>query len=216
SLFRSLTSRGKQIVVPLYVYIPELLQNSDPTLEVLNEDNFIVDVLTMKDATYTLSISIRRDIHVPTKLELSGAENVSVFYNDYIATTTQQYYPQNYIIEMKPRTHGPTQTLITNLSEVVLNQSFKDSDFSLKTQISNGNRVVMDDRPQIEYIWMDGEIVLKTDERMLAIARQGHKFIPGKEEPRFWLIIVGVLLVLIGGGINLHRFLISKKKHESS
>jgi hypothetical protein len=82
-----------------------------------------------------------------------------------------------------------------------------DHSLKLKTKIPNGNPVEMQDVPQIQYVWMDGKIVPKTDEVALAIARGGHKFIPGPDQPRFWLIALGIIMMLLGGGLKLRDML---------
>jgi hypothetical protein len=94
-------------------------------------------------------------------------------------------------------------------SKVVFNKNFRDQDFEIGRliKIPNGTPVSMNDAPQIEYVWMDGEIVPKTDEVALAIARGGHKFIPGPQEPRFWLIALGIIMMLLGGGLKLRDML---------
>ncbi|MDR1492617.1 MAG: hypothetical protein LBT05_07840 [Planctomycetaceae bacterium] len=65
----------------------------------------------------------------------------------------------------------------------------------------------MQDAPQIQYVWMDGKIVVKTDEVVLAIARGGRKFIQGPDEPRFWMIALGIIMILVGGGWKLRDML---------
>ena len=83
--------------------------------------------------------------------------------------------------------------------------NFKDSDFSLSVLPQNGTPVSMQDAPQIQYIWMDGKIVPKTDELMLQIARGGHKFMPGPKEPRFWFMSIGIILILIACGTKAYK-----------
>jgi len=80
----------------------------------------------------------------------------------------------------------------------------------LQHKIENGTECVIKDAPQIQYIWMDGKPVVKTDEAMLAIARGGHKFMPGPDNPRFWMVIISVILILIGGGSLAYKHFTSK------
>ncbi|GHT23441.1 hypothetical protein FACS189419_07380 [Planctomycetales bacterium] len=85
------------------------------------------------------------------------------------------------------------------------------NDFNL-LNIPNGTRVRMEDAPQIAYIWLNGKIEPKTDEVMLKIAQGDHKFIPGADEPRFWIMALGAILIIVGftfKGIELY-----KKWHE--
>jgi len=90
------------------------------------------------------------------------------------------------------------------------NVSFSPQSRNIKMEsllrIPNGTPVHMKNSPQIEYVWMDGKPVVKTDEVALAIARSGHKFMPGPNEPRFWLISIGLLLFLFGGGVKTYQY----------
>ncbi|GHT23448.1 hypothetical protein FACS189419_07400 [Planctomycetales bacterium] len=83
----------------------------------------------------------------------------------------------------------------------------------IRDTIPNGTPVAVQDAPQIEYVWMDGKIEPKTDEVMLKIAQGDHKFIPGADEPRFWIMALGAILIIVGftfKGIELY-----KKWHEN-
>jgi hypothetical protein len=82
---------------------------------------------------------------------------------------------------------------------------FHNSDFV--SSIHDGTQIYMQDAPQIQYVWMDGKPVLKTDEVALAIARGGHKFIPEPDEPRFWMMALGIIMMLVGGGWKLRDML---------
>ena len=101
----------------------------------------------------------------------------------------------------------------TTIADVTLSNikfpTFSSDDFRIKEAIPDGTPVSMQDALQIEYIWMDGKAVPKTDDAMLALAR-GHKFMPGVSEPRFWLMAVGLVMLLVGGGILLRRHLKSE------
>ena len=83
-----------------------------------------------------------------------------------------------------------------------------ESDFRL-TDVPDATPISVEGSPQIAYMWLDGEVVPQTDEAMLALA-SGHKFMPGVGEPRFWLMAVGLMMLLIGGGILLRRHLKSE------
>jgi hypothetical protein len=103
----------------------------------------------------------------------------------------------------------PERTLISDvvLKNIKFPIAFSDKDFKITLPIPNGTPVYMQDALQIEHVWMDGKPVLKTDEVALAIARGGHKFIPGPQEPRFWLIALGIIMMLLGGGLKLRDML---------
>ncbi|MDR1493396.1 MAG: hypothetical protein LBT05_11840 [Planctomycetaceae bacterium] len=93
------------------------------------------------------------------------------------------------------------------LDNISIIDNSKPTPFSFKTKIPNGTKATLFDAQQIEYVWMDGKIVVKTDEVALAIARGGRKFIPGPDEPRFWMMALGIIMMLIGGGWKLRDML---------
>lgn len=83
------------------------------------------------------------------------------------------------------------------LDNIKVNTTVPEKIFAIKTAIPNGTKVSMLDAPQIEYIWFDGKIEPKTDDLMLRVARGDHGFMPGVREPRFWLMTIGLLLIVI-------------------
>jgi hypothetical protein len=99
-------------------------------------------------------------------------------------------------VEILPRTLKAN----VKLENIILLNSLSDEDFKITLNIPNYTPVLMQDAPQIDYIWLDGKIVPRTDETMLAIVRGGNKFMPGPESPRFWFLTISILLILICGG----------------
>ena len=108
----------------------------------------------------------------------------------------------------------PTKFVVTSqmpLGEVTYEYSLSDicfnplseEDFRFSLMLPDWTAVYMMDAPQIQYIWLDGRAVVLTDELALDRAR-GHGFIPGPAEPRFWLVTIGILLILVGGGKLLY------------
>ena len=95
-------------------------------------------------------------------------------------------------------------------SDFSISSNANPQPFTYVNKIPNGTPVYAEDAPQIEYIWLDGKIVPKTNEVMLAIARGGHKFMPGPESPRFWFLGISILLILMGGGIWVYKNFIRK------
>ena len=106
------------------------------------------------------------------------------------------------------------QQLVT-LNNLNNNNSVDIKNYQLSKGIDNGADIKLIDTPQLEYIWMDGKIVPKTDERMLAIAQGGNKFMPGPKESRFWLIFLGIVGILVGGGWKLYDFWTSDREPTS-
>jgi uncharacterized membrane protein HdeD (DUF308 family) len=49
---------------------------------------------------------------------------------------------------------------------------------------------------------------------MLRSARGGHKFMPGVQEPRFWFIAAGVILIILGLFFKIKRILQDWKKNK--
>ncbi len=102
--------------------------------------------------------------------------------------------------------HGGSVEDIYEFKNIVLNR-VKPEDFESSFSVPDGTRVFVLDVPQIEYIWKGGKILPKTDELMLEIARGDHTFMPYPNESRFWLIALGVLMILVGGGFKLRQYL---------
>jgi hypothetical protein len=96
-------------------------------------------------------------------------------------------------------------------SDVRFDKSLNENDFRLTSPIANGTQVHIRDAPQIDYVWHDGKIVPKTDEVMLDIARGGHKFMPGPDNPRFWMMLLSIILILTGGGMWVYKNFIRKE-----
>ena len=71
------------------------------------------------------------------------------------------------------------------------------------------------DAQQIQYVWFDGKIVPRTDEVMLAIARGNHKFMPGPDSPRFWLMAVGIIMIVVALGKKLYDIFYQRKEDEA-
>jgi len=59
----------------------------------------------------------------------------------------------------------------------------------------------------------EGKIVIVMDEIALRNAR-GHKFMPGPNEPRFWLLSIGIILLLVSGGKLIYDHFKKKKDEE--
>lgn len=95
------------------------------------------------------------------------------------------------------------------LERVVLPTNISKEDFKITISVPNYTPVFMEDAPQIKYVWLEGKIVPLTDKLALAQAR-GHGFIPGPTEPRFWFMAIGILLMLIGGGRILYKYIMVK------
>ncbi len=89
--------------------------------------------------------------------------------------------------------------------------ALSEKDFALTSDIADGTEVYLSDAPQIEHIWLDGKIVPKTDEAMLAVIR-GHSFKPGIRNPRYWLIAAGLIMIAVAGGLKIREFMQKRKE----
>jgi len=89
---------------------------------------------------------------------------------------------------------------VIEFTKIEINPFSKDVDLTFGTSVPNGTEVNLSNPAHIQYIWLDGKIVPKTDEAMLAIARGGHKFMPGPQESRFWMMSIGIFLILLSCG----------------
>jgi hypothetical protein len=129
--------------------------------------------------------------------------------------------PQKYIIKIE-RAHQwyeknvlksipSKETIQGEISVTSVGRSFSEKDFKITMPIPNYTEVSMQDALQIQYVWLDGEIVPLTDE--LALARiRGHGFIPGVRESRFWLIVSGILMMAIALGLKIKDFFYNRKQ----
>jgi hypothetical protein len=88
-----------------------------------------------------------------------------------------------------------------DITDIAVNPSLNEKDFSFSIPVPDYTPVIIEDseKRHIKHVWVNGKIVPWTDEAVLAILR-GHKFMPGPDEPRFWLLWIGIILILIGGG----------------
>jgi len=89
----------------------------------------------------------------------------------------------------------------------------EDKFFKIQTIIPDYTEVHVLDAPQIQHVWLDGKVVPLTDETALARAR-GHGFVPGAREPRFWLLVLSIAMILTAFGHMLYRRFHAKGEEE--
>jgi hypothetical protein len=106
-------------------------------------------------------------------------------------------FPTKIVVTIQTSSNKVTYEYL--LSDVSFS-TLSEKDFQFSLSLPNGTSVYMQDAPQIQHVWLDGKIVPRTDEAMLAIVRGGNKFMPGPESPRFWFLTISILLILICGG----------------
>jgi hypothetical protein len=100
-------------------------------------------------------------------------------------------------------------TYTYSLSDVSFD-SLSEEDFRFSMILLSGTAAYMQDAPHIEHMWLNGRIVPKTDETILELLR-GNGFMPGTDSPRFWMIWLSVLLIVIALGKRAYDHFIKKK-----
>jgi hypothetical protein len=86
-----------------------------------------------------------------------------------------------------------------------------ETDFDVVEPIANYTEVFVQDDSQIQYVWLDGEIVPYTDE--IAMSRlRGDKFVPGIYELRLWLIVLGLFMIVLGIGLKIKSIIYNSNK----
>jgi len=173
--------------------------------ETLHYDEVGYFLLEVKD------FQVVEDIYIPREM--------IIIYDDYAAKNLSvkkmiikdgkpidPYQPEKLNLNNALR-RRVTQTVVWD--KVKLHKTFSDSVFKHEKLfvIPNGTPVAVLDAPQIEYVWMDGKPVVKTDEVALRIARGDYGFMPGPKNPRFWFIAFGLVLLLVGGGLKIRSML---------
>jgi hypothetical protein len=126
----------------------------------------------------------------------------------FVLTNWQEINGKHVRIPYIPKISDRKEITVTDCK---LNCRFSKKDFSLTNKVANMTLVTMLDVPQIEYVWFNGEVVPLTDEIALARIR-GHGFIPGVREPRFWLIVSGILMMALALGLKIKDFFYNSKQ----
>ncbi|MDR2706810.1 MAG: hypothetical protein LBC02_13600 [Planctomycetaceae bacterium] len=152
-------------------------------------------------------------------------KNVNYFTFDFVIESFNKSnsipLPQKYTIKIEGshrwyeknvlKSIPSTETIQGEIIVTSVGHSFSEKDFKITMPIPNYTEVSMQDAPQIEYVWLNGEIVPLTDEIALARIR-GHGFIPGVREPRFWLITAGIILITLALGLKIKDFFYNNKQ----
>jgi hypothetical protein len=128
---------------------------------------------------------------------------------DYSLLTIDYEYDKNMQLVPGKLTKN-SASYCAKIDSVEINPKITQSFFRISLDIPNGTPVIDRRAPHIEYIWYNGKIVPKTDEVMLAIARGGHKFMPGPDSPRFWFMSIGIILILIACGRLAYKHFTNK------
>jgi len=182
-----------------HVYLPEMLRSLGPSNVTISDGDqdrkeirFVYQgnrCRMLLDGNFTLMLFESAGLH---SYEVQEVQNINgVVFPTKFTTTTQ--------------ISSSRVSYIYSLGDISFD-TLSEKDFQFSLTLPDGTPVHMQDARHIEHIWLDGKIVPKTNEAMLAIARGGHKFMPGPDEPRFWLMTIGIILILIGGGRLAYKY----------
>jgi hypothetical protein len=95
------------------------------------------------------------------------------------------------------------------LEKIEFNFSFSNkAPFAFTIPIADGTKVHMKDVSHLSFMWNNGKIIPLTDEAILAL--RGQRFIPSPTEPRFWLMSVSFLMIILTICLIIHEYRKSK------
>ncbi len=94
-------------------------------------------------------------------------------------------------------------------TDIRLNPFPRNQKLTFETPIPDNTEVHLTDKSQIQHVWIDGRIAPLTDE--LALARvSGHGFVHGVRESRFWIMGLGLGMILFALAVKIRRYFASK------
>jgi len=199
-----------------------LARTNDLTLEINREsDGALVLIATSND--YSLAIWFG-DVHsgVPQKIAFERNRGRAKMF-DMLSFRMDVFEFQNVEGILVPKEMNITREKLVQDGSRVEEIEIKWSNVTFSQQkfpplqmgnlfeIPNANPASRRDAPHIEHIWHDGKIVPKTNELMMKIAMGDRKFMPGPDEPRFWLWIFSFLLIALGLGKIIYNIIHRKK-----
>ena len=162
-----------------------IMYQCDSRIDRSDDEYFAFDFQVKSD-------TVCNNVHVPNSYAVFTDTNYKWFDKEVLKSTPS-----------KEVAHG-------ELTNILIGQPYSDNDFRIKRKIPNYTEVYMQDAAHIQHIWLDGKVVPLTDELALARAR-GHGFIPGVREPRFWLMTLGIAMILIALGRMAYRYFTGKE-----
>ena len=116
-----------------------------------------------------------------------------------------RYEPEtDKVVPLPP--HPYTTEVQFVFTDVKINPFPKNQEITFDTPLPDHTKVHLLSQKQIEYVWVNGKIVPLTNEIALANAR-GHGFVPGKNAPRFWMMALGIAMILYAIGLKIYRYL---------
>jgi hypothetical protein len=195
-------------------YIPSVLRKHSKNITIQQNTSTTSQVILMlahEDILFEMLFD-KKENFVPIKFKLSRKDNSTQLLPGQIYSFEHSFenysnkFPKKYsysiayansdlIDGIEKQTHDKYSGVVF-FNHIKINTTLSKSDLKIAEPIPNYTEVSMQDAPQIQYVWLDGEIVPLTDELALARIRE-HGFIPGVREPRFWFIAAGAVLIFL-------------------
>lgn len=116
---------------------------------------------------------------------------------DEYAETKGRAYPVRATVQETSTTTGGTVTQKIDIRIDNVRFGVPDSAFTITTPIPDGAHVQVDDRPNIEYVWHDGEIVKKFNPRAVARLRD-RSYFATFSITNYFVVFTVLLLVTLG------------------
>ena len=135
-----------------------------------------------------------------------------IYQYNYSILTISYEYDKDMRLQPGKVTRKPSRLHREQIESIEINPDIPQSFFRISFDIPNGTPVFDRRAPHIEYIWFNGKIVPRTDEVMLAIARGGHKFMPGPDSSRFWMLAFSFLFIALGLGKMVYNIIQRNKR----
>ncbi|MDR2172197.1 MAG: hypothetical protein LBP59_18785 [Planctomycetaceae bacterium] len=134
-----------------------------------------------------------KDIFIPTKYLLLMESEFSI-----------ENKGKKETIKSKEKAEG-------EISNILLDVDFEEKDYKITLSIPDGTQADVQDDLQTNYIWYKGKIVVKTNEIESAIERGDRGAIPSPRELRFWIMLISLILIFIGGGLKIKSIIKNNK-----
>lgn len=105
----------------------------------------------------------------------------------------------------------PQRTLFAEVTLFNFNlDSLSDSDFQVQATVSDGMEVSMQDALHLEHVWLEGEIVPRTE--AMLIAKNDAEFVGGRGFSRFWLYLLNGFLLVVCLCIGFRQWFLSSRQ----
>ncbi|MDR1478205.1 MAG: hypothetical protein LBJ00_04620 [Planctomycetaceae bacterium] len=215
--------------VGVYDYIPSVLKKYPNNITIKQETpaSQVVITMTIKDILFEIVFDNGINF-MPIRYKLVRKNNFSqlvsmqMYSCECVFENYRSNFPKRYLYSAVYATVGEDGrqgkvefSRDVTFRKVSINVSLSKSDFEITEPVPNYTEVFMQDAPQVKYVWLDGKIVPYTDELAMAQLR-GHKFMPGVNESRFWVMAVGILMITIALGFKIRGFFYNNRQKKDN